>query len=288
MRTRFLIPAVLAASIASGWAMSSPAVADVKVPRVSPNATVTQTLGVTDLTVTYSRPGVKGRVIWGGLVPYDKPWRTGANEATTLTTTDEVQFGGKTLPAGKYALVTIPGKDEWTVALNSESDLWGAFEYKPEKDVLRIQVTPTAADPQEWMEFTFEDLTSNSAKLVLRWEKLQLAVPITQDVNARVLAGARTSMTALDSDAWREPFQAAQFCFNNDVALDEGRAWLDRSLRARENYSNLTLLARWQMKTGHKPLAIAAARKAIAAGKASTEKVDTSGTEKLLADWSAK
>jgi hypothetical protein len=249
---------------------------------------VTQTVGLTDLTVAYSRPGVKGRVIWGGLVPYDQPWRTGANEATRFTTTDPIQFGGKELAAGTYSLFTIPGKDEWIVVINAEKDLWGAFEYKPEKDVMRVTVKPTAAEPQEWMEFAFEDLTPASANLVLRWEKLRLAVPIVVDVNGKALAGARAAIEAMKSDDWRTPYQAASFCFTNEVAMDEGLKWLEKSLAIQPTYQNLGLQARWQMKQGKKAEAIQTAGKALEAARASKEKVDTSALEKSLAEWKAK
>jgi hypothetical protein len=261
--------------------------AELTLPRVSPKATVTQTLGLTDLSVTYSRPGVKGRVIWGDLVPYDKPWRTGANEATTFSCSDAVQFGGKRLPAGTYSLLTIPGQAEWTVVLNGEKDLWGAFEYKPEKDVMRIRVKPAAADHQEWMRFSFEDLTPETANLVLRWERLAIAVPIKADVNAKALAAARVAMAKLEKDDWRTPYQAASFTLNNEVAMAEGWKWLRKSLAIQENYSNLSLLARWHMKAKRKTEAITAAEKAIAVAKASKEKVDTAQTEKLLAEWTA-
>jgi hypothetical protein len=288
MRARSLVTPFAALALISTAVFAPTAGAELKLPRVSPAATVEQTVGLTDITVSYSRPGVKGRVIWGDLVPYDKPWRTGANEATTFTITDEIQFGGKTLAAGTYSLFTVPGKDEWTVVINSEKDLWGAFQYKPEKDVLRVTVQPTTAEPQEWMEFSFEDLTPTSANLVLRWEKLRLAVPIVVDVNAQVLAGARAATAGARTDAWRTPYQAASFCFDHDTAMDEGQKWLEQSLAIEQNYSNLNLLARWQMKAGRKQEAIAAARKAIAAGKASKNKVDTAPTEKLLAEWTAK
>ena len=278
----------IAAVLVCAVALAPPARADLKLPRVSPGAVVTQTLGITDITVGYSRPGVKGRVIWGDLVPYDKPWRTGANEATTFTTTGEIQFGGRALPAGTYSLLTLPGKDEWAVVLNSEKDMWGAFEYKPEKDVMRVTVRPAAAQAQEWMEFSFENLTPTTADLVLRWEKLRLAVPLSVDVNGQTLAAARAALADLKADDWRTPYQAAGFCFNNDTALDEGRKWLDRSIGILPTHANLNLLARWQMKTGNKQDAIATARKAIEVGKASKEKVDTTPTEKLLAEWTAK
>jgi tetratricopeptide (TPR) repeat protein len=124
--------------------------------------------------------------------------------------------------------------------------------------------------------------------LVLHWEKLQVAVPITADVNGRVLADARTAMTTLKPDDWRTPYQAAGFCFNAETALEEAEQWLAKSLAIQQNYNNLTLRARWLLKAGKKQDAIATAEKAIAAGKASKDSVDTSGTEKLLAEWKGK
>ena len=277
----------LLAALALAVTLVPPAHAQLKLPRVSPAATVTQTLGLTDLTVAYSRPGVKGRVIWGGLVPYDAPWRTGANEATRLTVTDPVQFGGKELAAGSYALLTIPGKDEWTVILNSEKDLWGAFQYDSTKDVLRVTVKPAAAEPQEWMAFSFEDLTPNSANLVLRWEKLRVAVPIVVDVNGKALSTARAAIAAAKADDWRTPYQAAGFCMTNDVALDEGKQWLEKSLAIQQTYANMGLKARWLAKDGKKSDAIKTAEKALELAKAGKDKPDTSALEKLLADWKA-
>jgi len=263
------------------------ALADLKLPRPSPGATVAQVIGFTDLTVKYSRPGVKGRVIWGDLVPYDKPWRTGANEATTFTTTSEIQFGGQKLAAGTYALLTVPGKDQWSLMLNSENDLWGAFEYKPEKNVLELKLAPAASAPQEWMEFSFENLTPNSADLVLRWEKLSVSVPIAVDVNSQAIANIAAALDTAQADNWRTPYQAANWSFQGGAVPDQGRSWLDKSLAIQKNHTNLSLLARWQMKAGNKTEAITAAKAAIAAGKASKDKVDTAATEKLLAEWSA-
>jgi len=261
--------------------------AQLQLPRPSPKAGVTQTLGVTDLSLSYSRPGVKNRTIWGELVPMDKPWRTGANEATTFTTSDEITFGGQKLPAGSYSIVTIPGKDSWVVALNSDKELWAKTQYDEKKDVVRVTVKPAAAEHQEWMLLGFDNLTANSTDLVLRWEKLRVAVPITADVNAKALANARAAMTTLKADDWRTPYQAASFTLANDVAMDEGEQWLKKSLSIQENHTNLNLLARWQMKVGKKKEAIATGEKAIATGKASKETVDTSGTEKLVAEWKA-
>lgn len=272
---------------ASSLLLAGLALAQLKLPRVSQSATLSQTIGLTDLTVTYSRPGVKTRVIWGDLVPYDKPWRTGANEATAFTTTDSIEFGGQALAPGTYSLFTIPTAGEWTVALNSEKDLWGAFQYKPEQDVLRVKVKPTPAEPQEWMSFAFEDLSPTSANLVLRWEQLRVAVPIAVAVNPMVLASFRTAVASARADYLRKCTAASRWCLENDPAPAAARDWLEQALAIEKNYSTLGLLARWQMKDGKKKDAIATAQQAIALGKASEDKVDTAPLEKMLADWRA-
>jgi DUF2911 family protein len=292
MSRRSWIPAALAVV-----ALAAPSYADLKLPRISPDAKVTQTVGLTDLTVTYSRPGVKGRTVWGDLVPYDKEWRTGANNATTFACSDTISFGGKTLPPGKYGLATVPGKDEWTVIINSQSDVWGTV-YDPTKDILRVQVKPKPAPYQEWLWIGFDDiapvakdninLVANQVNLVIHWENLHVEVPIQVEVTNRTLAACRAAIAEAKADDWRTLFNAARYTFQNEVGLDEGRAWLDKSLGIQKAYSNLTLLARWQMKDGKKNDAIATAKQAIAAGQASKEKTDTSEAEKLLADWTGK
>lgn len=245
---------VLLASAALVVTLCPPVKAQLKLPRVSPGASVTQTIGMTDLTVTYSRPGVKSRVIWGQLVPYGQVWRAGANEATTFVTSDPIQFGGKPLAAGTYELFMLPGKSEWQVIVNSAQGQWGAFSYDSTRNLLRIAVKPEIVGPeQEWMEFSFEDMTPgtltagpNSTNLVLRWEKLRIAVPIVVDVNGIALAKARDAVAAAKADDWRTPYQAAGFCLANGVGLEEGKQWLEKSLGVQETYSNLGLKARWQ------------------------------------------
>lgn len=272
----------------------SPAFAQLKLPRISPNATVSQTLGITDLTVTYSRPGVKGRTVWGTLVPNGQPWRAGANEATTFTTTGEITFGGQKLAAGTYALIAIPGETEWTIALNTDKELWGAFGYKPEKDVLTVKVKPEAAPMEEWLSYSFDGLMPNGAtsmpnsgNLVLRWEKMRVAVPISVDVNAAVLASCRDAVAKAKADDFRTRVQAARWCMDNDQALAEARGWMEQAVAIQKNYQTLSLQARWLMKEGKKKEAVAAGEAAIAAAKASPDKPDTSAFEKVVADWKA-
>jgi hypothetical protein len=255
-------------------------------PRPSPSATISQVLGITKLDVTYSRPGVKGREIWGKLVEWDKPWRTGANEATTFTTAGEITVGGQKLAAGTYSLFTIPTQNEWTVVFNKEKNLWGAYEYKQEQDALRIQVKPTTGAPHtEWMQFTFENLTPQSADLVLRWEKLMLAIPIASEVNTVVLANARAAVAAAKPDDFNTPRRAAAWLLDNKLEPALAMTWAAQAAKAQENYYTVSLLARAHATSGDKKQAIALAEKAIKIGKEAKEPVDTKPTETMLAEW---
>lgn len=272
-----------------GLATTAPVVrADLVLPAPSPGASTKQTIGITDLTITYSRPGVKNRVIWGGLVPYDKPWRTGANAATALTTTGEISVGGQKLAAGTWSLFTIPGKNEWTFCFTTQKNPFGdSIAFDPKQVVARVTAKPQSGQPyEEWMKLGFENMTTQGAELALRWEKLRVAVPITVDVNGPVLAACREAVESAKADDWRTPLRAAAWAYDNNVSLTDARTWLDKSLAISKQHGNLALQARWLMKDGKKAEAIATAKEAIDLGKAATPPADTAPTEKLLAEWS--
>jgi hypothetical protein len=150
--------------------------------RISPKAAVEQTVGFTIIRIEYSRPGVKGRKIWGGLVPYDVVWRAGANEATKFTFSTDVKVNGKKLKAGSYSFFTIPTKDKWTIIFNKVADQWGAFEYNDTEDALRLEVTPEKDNQcwQEWLAYSFTKTSDNTAVIRLEWEKLK--IPFTIEV----------------------------------------------------------------------------------------------------------
>src|SRR5215470_10850874 len=182
--------------------------AQVVTPRPSQKASVMQTIGVTDVTITYSRPGVKGRKIWGDplpgqasttgeatldnqnvrpkdavIVPYGHVWRTGANEATIFTVSDDVLINGQKLAAGTYSLHTVPTKDEWTIVFNGTANQWGSFNYDPAKDTLRVKAKPQwVTDNQEWLEYNFNPVTDDSAQVNIRWEKISVPFTIKVDV----------------------------------------------------------------------------------------------------------
>ena len=159
----------------------------IRLPEASPAASVSQTIGVTDVAITYHRPAVNKRKIWGGLVPYDSPWRTGANENTTISFTTPVKIEGQALPAGTYALYAIPSASQWTIILSKFTGDWGVYNYDPSEDALRVKVTPQAvADSQERLAYTFDDVTNNSAVASVRWEKLRVPVKIEVDLPATI------------------------------------------------------------------------------------------------------
>jgi hypothetical protein len=252
-------------------------------PRPSPKATVTQSVGITDISISYSRPGVKGREIWGKLVPYNEVWRTGANENTTISFGDTVKVEGTKLAPGIYGLQTIPGTDEWTVILSKDAKLWGAFNYKPENDALRFKVKPQVSEFTERMEFSFADVTDNSTIVVLQWEKMKIAFKVEIETQALVLAKARSAIGP------QATMQAANYCLENDINLDEAMKWIDISISIKENYSNVRVKALLLAKFNKMPDAIKLMEKAVQMGKAMPEPpFNLKQTEDTLAEWKKK
>ena len=288
----FAVPAL--AQMTPAPTTAAPAVAapaPLALPAPSPGASVTQTIGTTDFSLKYSRPGVKGRAIWGTtLVPYDGPWRTGANAATTLVTTGDATVEGQPLPAGTYAIVTFAGKDSWIVAFSKQKGLWQGTTYDPKEDALRVTVKPEPAEHVEWMQFTFDTTSPTETQLALRWEKLRVPIRIAVDVNAKVLKDCRTAVAAAAADDWRTPYRAANWCFDNGQALDEAAAWGAKSLAMKENFQTLSLAAKMNAKAGKQKQAVDQMTKAIALGKADKDLVaaQIEPMEKLLAEWTAK
>jgi hypothetical protein len=232
-------------------------------PRPSPKASLMQTVGLTTITINYNRPGVKGRAIWGSLVPWDKVWRTGANEATTIEFSDDVWISGSKLAKGLYSLHTIPTATEWTVIFNSVASQWGSYSYDAAKDALRIKARPETAEHREWLTFEVPEMTTDTAKVVVRWEKI--AVPFTVDTKSteRTMASLRNAM----SPSWQVPYQAANFAFDNKGAATDAEmnAWIEQSLKANQNIANLYLRARMAERAGNKADAVRYGELAIAA-----------------------
>ena len=287
MRKALLASAVV---LAASTLLAAPASAQqLKLPRPSPKGVVTQTIGMTDVTINYSRPGVKGRTIWGDLVPYDKVWRTGANEATTISFSRDVTIEGKPLPAGTYSLHTIPGKTSWSVIFNKKADQWGSYEYDAAQDALKVQVTPTSGPNVEWMQFSFPEVATSSGKVELAWEKVRVAFTVGADTVNQALAEIRKAMTG-EVKEWVLPYQAASFAHSNNLDNKaEAMQWIDKSVGMKETFWNLRLKSQMQEKAGQKKEAIATAEKAITVGKTDTDATDEwPKLEKQVAEWKAK
>ena len=215
--------------------------ADLDLPRPSPFAKVVQTVGLTDITVDYSSPGVKGRKIWGAVVPYDQMWRAGANNPTKITFSRDVSFADKPVPAGTYAFFVIPTKGAWTVILNKKADQAGTGrDYKQADDLLRVQVTPKAAPFRERLAYLVTDFTDDKASLDLEWEKLRLAIPIAVQTSAQALANINSAVDG----TWRTYANAARYMLETKKDYDTGMKYVDQSLALKEDWYNVWIKAR--------------------------------------------
>ena len=203
--------------------------AQVELPRFSPSASVSQTLGYTIITIDYCRPGVKERTIWGGLVPYNQVWRTGANEATTIQFTTDVKIEGNKVPAGKYSLFTIPTENDWTIIFNKVDKQWGAFNYKQEDDLLRFKIKPEKRNFTERLQFSFSNLTNNAVDVFITWETVQIVFRVEVDLTNQVHAKIKEAI-ASKPDNWQVYTESANYAADNEMFLDEALRWIEKAI----------------------------------------------------------
>jgi tetratricopeptide (TPR) repeat protein len=235
-------------------------------PQPSPTQEVKQNFGLSKIELSYSRPAMKGRKIFGDLVPYGKVWRTGANQATTLTFGDEVTIGGTKIPAGKYGLLTIPDAGEWTVIITKQTDVTSPAAYKQDQDVVRVKAKPVELGFQvESFTILIGDVTGNSCNLQLVWDNLAVALPITTDVDSKVSAQIKDLM---EKDN-RPYFSAAMYYVETGKDLNQALAWLEKATAANPDafwmhYQKARVLA----KLGKKQDALAASNKSVELAKA--------------------
>lgn len=219
-------------------------------PKASQRATVSQTVGLTTISVTYDRPAVKGREVWGKLVPYDSVWRAGANENTVVAFTSPVRVGGKELPAGRYGVHMIPTSGDWTVLLSRQADAWGSFSYDPKEDAVRLTAVPVEAPFQEALGYTLDDPGAGSVTATMRWEKLAVPFTVELDYKQVVVDSLRQQLRGLGRFFWQPWMQAAAWCAGNDVNLQEASEWAQNSIAINENFQNLRLKATLLEKLG--------------------------------------
>jgi hypothetical protein len=256
--------------------------------RLSLAASVKQTIGITDITVNYSRPGVKGREIWGKLVPFKEVWRAGANEATTVSFTDDVLINGNKLAAGTYGFFILPTEKDWTFIFNGEPKQWGAFKYNKEKDILRVAVTPESIPQQEWLEYTVDPVKSDVGTPRLSWDKLRGSVTVVVDTTPAFLWEKVKSQIADHPDDATLLNQGARFALNSKQHLDEAMTWAQKSVSIKKMYANLRTVAELYAQSGKMDDAVKSGEEAIKVGKEQDPKLNTTGFEKIIADWKSK
>ena len=237
-----------------------------KVPTASPTQTFKQNFGVGEISIEYSRPSVKGRVIFGGLLPYGKIWRTGANSATKITFSDDVKLEGSDVKAGTYAIYSIPNKDSWEIMLYKDLTLGGnVADYKAENEVLRLKVVPAAyLEKVETFTINLNDITPTSTTLELIWDKTKVPVKITTEIDAKVMKSIETSVTT-DS---RPFYQAANYYYENNKDLNQALVWATKATEQNPKAFFMTMLkAKIELKLQNKTAAIASAEKTILQAK---------------------
>ncbi len=232
-------------------------------PAPSPAASVSQTFGITKIEINYSCPGVKGRQIWGALVPYDSVWRTGANGATNISFSTDVMVGDTKVKKGKYALLTIPGRNSWTIIINSDADQFGAFSYKKSLDVARLTVTPQMADVKERMAFTIDPVSDSSATVILRWEKLQVSFPVMAPTKALVVKG----IDDYTQGNWFTYANSANYYVDNNLDLTKAHDWAQLSVNMREHFFNRYVMAKVLKAQGNNQEALKYANEAKTLGE---------------------
>ena len=208
-------------------------------PRDSQHALITQRVGVTDVTINYHRPLVKGRKVFGGLVPYGQVWRAGANENTTITFTDPVTIDGKPLDAGTYGLHMIPGENEWTIAFSKMAAAWGSFSYNEKEDALRVTVKPQATDFHEALTYDFDDPKADSTVATMRWEKVAVPFTVAVNVHEAVDHSLNKQMRGLAQYTWDGWDDAANYWITEKTNYDQALKYSDQSIQVEERFENL-------------------------------------------------
>lgn len=267
------------------------ATAQIKLPSPSPGATVMQTVGTTDLTVKYSRPSLKGRTPFtDAFVPTGKVWRTGANQATAFTTSTDVMVNGKTLPAGEYAILSIPSMDDWTLIFSKNMSVTEQT-YKQDEDALRVQLKPTkGGEKVETFTIGFSDVTDSTAKMNIQFAD----VKATADLAVNTSANAAASVDKAVAEKPNDPAvlqAAANYNLSKGRNLDQALSWIDKSITAKETFRNLFVKSQILGKMGKFADALPLAQKALTLGQSSNDESFAffkEGIEKSITEYMAK
>jgi tetratricopeptide (TPR) repeat protein len=237
--------------------------AQIKIPQLSPNAKIEQQIGLATATISYGRPSLRGRKLLGQAdIPYNKVWRMGANEVTTIEFSEDISIEGKPVAKGKYAFVAIPDAQEWTLVLNTHSGQWGVYNYKQEKDVLRFKVkAEVLSSTVETLGFTFEDILPSSANIVFRWENVQFKVALAHNSDAKVMAEIKQKTSGNPSGSTL--MEAAEYYLMMNRDLEQALKWSEQVLEKTKSPFRYNLKAQIAQKLGKCSVAVEAAKGAI-------------------------
>jgi Protein of unknown function (DUF2911) len=273
----------LAITLAALLARAAPAQEAPKLefPRPSPNGTIKQTVGFTDVTVAYSSPAVRGRKIWGSVVPYNEVWRAGANECTKVTFSTAATVGGKSVPAGTYSLFLLPTTSGWTFILNKDTSLWGADGYKASEDLLRVPATATSIPARERLAFSVLDFTDAGGTLAMEWDTVRVGVKFELTTRATVLA----SLHALKSDDWKQYNRGARYLLDTSIEPAFAMQLADKSIQLKEDWENLWTKAQLLAAAGNTKAALPLAQRAQTLGKTSKNFFYADEVAKAINDW---
>ena len=233
-------------------------------PLQSQRAEISQRIGITDVAISYHRPLVNDRKIWGGLVPYGAVWRAGANENTTITFSDPVLIEGKPLDAGTYGLHMIPNADEWTIIFSKNSTSWGSFTYDQAEDVLRVNVKPKAADMHNALTYEFDQLQPDSAVIELEWEKVEVPFKVSVNVHDVVQASLKKQLRSLSQYTWMSWDDAANYLLTEKIALDDALTYANKSIENEDRYDNEIAKSKILLGLNRKDDSAVAEKKALA------------------------
>lgn len=262
--------------------------AQIRTPAPSPASSVSQAFGLAKVSVEYSRPSVKGRHIFGDLVPYNKVWRTGANQITKIQFDQDVRLNGQPLKAGSYGWYTFPGKNFWIIALNSDDKQWGAYGYDPAKDVLRLVVKPEKlAQKVEHLTIAFDNFTATATDVILSWENTAVRFRAEHDPHEQIMAAIKTETAKADakSDTY---YTAAEYYLDHNIDLKQALAWADKVLETDKNWWSYYLRADIEAHLGQCDKAVADATIALEGAKKDKDDSYTKKSEKILADCKKK
>ncbi|MEJ8802421.1 DUF2911 domain-containing protein [Pontibacter sp. H249] len=254
--------------------------AQLRLPQASPEAFVKQTIGLTEISVSYHAPSVKGRQVFGGLVPYGSMWRAGANEATLITFTDELFLNNERVPAGTYSFFIVPQKDStWNVILNRDTTLWGLDGYNELEDVAYLQVKPDSSEFQETMQFSFSDIGSNTGKLKLNWENTTVTLNIETEVEKKALVNINEALSKAAPDDWYIWAQSAEFMLPRREHHQKALEWINKSISIKENFFNNWIKARLYAQNREYEMAANLTAKAIKLGTSEPDNYKTYSRE---------